>query len=345
MSNYFNDLFGNKTFFVAEIGGNFSDYNTGIKLIDLAIDSGADAVKIQTYKAFTLASKKAMFSSDGMKFTGDVSQYESFEQYQIDDEVQKRLFEYAKSNNILLFSTPSHFSDCIVLEELNCPIYKIGSDDVTNIPFLKEVAGIGKPIILSTGMSTLEEVREAVDEILHEGNNDICLLHCVTNYPADYDSANLLSIKTMIDEFKPIPIGFSDHSPYDELVIAAVALGARIIEKHLTYDKNASGPDHPISLLPQEFRNMVEKIREIEIALGDGIKKPAKTESITRKNNRKSIVMTKSLKAGEIITKESFGIKRPGYGIEPKYVATLIGKVLVKDVEEDDTLSWDYFRQ
>lgn len=345
MNNYFHTLFGEKTFFIAEIGGNFSDYDTGVKLIDLAMFAGADAVKIQTYKAATLSSRKAMFSSDGMIFTGDVSQYESFEKYQIDDDVQRKLFEYAQSNNVLMFSTPSHYSDCVVLEKLHCPIYKIGSDDVTNIPFLKEVASIGKPMILSTGMSTLEEVKEAVDAILGTGNNDICVLHCVTNYPADYESANLLSIRSMINEFAPIPIGFSDHSPYDELVLAAVVLGAKVIEKHFTYDKNADGPDHPISLIPQEFKRMIEKVRNIEVALGDGIKRPAKTEDTTRKNNRKSIVMTRSLKQGEAITEGSFAIKRPGFGIEPKYASTLIGRILARDIDEDDVLSWDHLEK
>ncbi len=343
MSSYFHKLFRDKTFFIAEIGGNFLDYSDGIKLINLAIDSGADAVKIQTYKAATLTSKKAIFSSDGMKYTGDVSQYESFLKYQIDDNVQKRMFAYAESNNILLFSTPSHYNDCTTLEKLNCPIYKIGSDDVTNLPFLKEVAKLHKPVILSTGMSTLEEVREAVDTLIDEGNTDICVLHCVTNYPAEYESTNLLSIKTMIDVFSPIPIGFSDHSPYDELVIAAVTLGARVVEKHFTYDKHADGPDHIISLLPNEFKAMVEKVRNIEIALGDGIKRPAKSESVTRRNNRKSIVMTKSLKASEVITKGSFDIKRPGFGIEPKHASDVIGRVLTKDIEKDDILTWDHF--
>jgi len=345
MNNYFENLFGNRVFFIAEIGGNFSDYDTGAKLIHLAMQAGADAVKIQTYKASTLSSRKAMFSSDGMIFTGDVSQYESFEKYQIDDDVQKKLFEYAQSNNVLMFSTPSHYSDCVVLERLNCPIYKIGSDDVTNIPFLKEVASIGKPMILSTGMSTMEEVKEAVDAILSAGNSDICVLHCVTNYPAEYESANLLSIRSMIEVFKPVPIGFSDHSVHDELVLAAVVLGAKVIEKHFTYDKNADGPDHPISLLPQEFKNMIGKVRNIELALGDGIKRPAKTEATTKKNNRKSIVMTRSLKQGEPITEGSFAVKRPGFGIEPKYASSLVGRILARDIDEDDVLLWDHLKR
>jgi len=146
----------------------------------------------------------------------------------------------------------------------------------------------------------------------------------------------------MIDAFKTIPIGFSDHSPYDELVVSAVALGAKVIEKHFTYDKNADGPDHPISLLPQEFKKMIEKVRNIEMALGDGIKRPAKSEATTRKNNRKSIVMTRPLKQGEAITVGSFAIKRPGFGIEPKYAPTLIGRILARDIDEDDVLLWDH---
>lgn len=343
MNNYFIDLFRDRTFFIAEIGGNFSDYETGVKLINLALESGADAVKIQTYKASTLSSKKAMFSSEGMKFTGDVSQYESFLKCQIDDEVQEKLFSYTRKNNILFFSTPSHYSDCVVLERLQCPIYKIGSDDLTNLPFLRESARLHKPIIISTGMSTMNEVQEAVDVILSEGNKDICVLHCVSNYPAEYDSANLLAVKTMAEYLSPIPVGFSDHSQYDELVIAAVVLGAKVIEKHFTYDKNAEGPDHPISLLPNEFKAMVEKVRNIERALGDGIKRPALSEMVTRRNNRKSIVMTKSLKAGDVITGDCFAIKRPGSGIEPKHANSIVGRVIVKGIEEDDILTWDYF--
>jgi len=344
MSDYFDKLLGDKTFFIAEIGGNFFDAETGIKLMDLAVASGADAVKIQTYKASTLSSKKAMFSADGMKYTGNVSQYESFLRYQIDDKVQQEIFAYAKSKNVLLFSTPSHYTDCELLSKLNCPIYKIGSDDVTNLPFIKQVSTLHKPVMLSTGMSTMGEVREAVETILRAGNMDICLLHCVTNYPADYDSANLRVIKTMIDEFYPIPVGFSDHSPYDDLVIGAIVLGARVIEKHFTYDKRAEGPDHAISLLPEEFEKMVEKVRSIEVALGNGIKRPAISESITRMNNRKSIVMKKALKAGDVIVKDSFDIKRPGLGIEPKYADMIIGRIIARSIEEDDILTWDHFK-
>lgn len=343
MSNYFNELFKNRTFFIAEIGGNFNDYETGVKLIKLALESGADAVKMQTYKADTLSSKQAMFSSDGMSATGNVSQYEGFTDYQINDKLQKRLFGYAKDNNIMLFSTPSHKTDCEALLEFNNPIYKIGSDDATNLPFIKYIATLDKPILISTGMCTLLEVEEAVNTILCEGNSNICILHCVTNYPADYDSANLRSIKTLQDKFPNIPIGFSDHSPYEELAIAAVTLGSKVIEKHFTYDKNAVGPDHAISLLPEEFLSMVKKVRMVETALGDGIKKPSISEKTTRKNNRKSIVMTKSLTVGSVITKDSVDIKRPGYGIEPKYIDLILGKVIQKDILNDDVLSWDYF--
>lgn len=344
MSNYFSKMFSEKTFFVAEIGGNFSDVETGKKLIDLAIESHADAVKIQTYKAATLSSRKAAFSSDGMPYTGDKSQFEQFSKYQIDDTVQQELFQYAESNQVLLFSTPSHYSDCLILEKLCCPIYKIGSDDLSNLAFLKEVAGLGKPMIVSTGMSTLNEIADAVNAILGQGNSDVCLLHCVTNYPAEYKNANLSAISTMIEHFFPIPIGFSDHASDDELVPAAVALGAALIEKHFTYDKKAEGPDHPMSLLPHEFKQMVEKVRRIEDALGDGIKKPALSELTTRRNNRKSIVMTKRLEAGDPLTRDSFEIKRPGWGIAPIHADSLPGRVLARTIEEDDVLTWDYFR-
>lgn len=343
MSDYFKSLFLDRVFFIAEIGGNFSDYETGIRLMDLAIKAGADAVKIQTYKASTLSSKKAMFSSEGMKYTGDVPQYDSFLKWQIDDVAQKKLFYYARENGIFFFSTPSHYSDCLVLEDLGCPIYKIGSDDLTNLPFLRQVAGLRRPLIISTGMSNMDEVKEAVDALRAEGSKDICVLHCVSNYPAEYDSANLLALRTLTTELFPIPVGFSDHSQHDELVVAAVALGAKVIEKHFTYDKNAEGPDHPISLMPEEFEGMVRKVRNIEKALGDGIKRPAPSEMVAHKNNRKSIVMTKSLKSGDIITGDCFSIKRPGLGIEPRHAISITGRVLVKDIAEDDILTWSHF--
>jgi N,N'-diacetyllegionaminate synthase len=331
---------GGPAYIIAEIGGNFSSFAEGKALVDAAVGAGSDAVKIQTYKAHTVSSRKAMFSSDGMEFTGDASQFEMFVQYQIDDEVQAELYAYADEQEIVLFSTPGHQSDVEALESLGNCIYKIGSDDAVNLPLLREVARLQKPILLSTGMCTLYEVGLAVDAVLGEGNDQLILLHCVTNYPAAPQSVNLHAMSTLQQAYG-LPTGYSDHVLGNEICLAAVALGACVIEKHFTLDKAADGPDHALSATPDEWRLMVDGIRAVEQALGDGVKRPTATEKTTRINNRKSIVCLREIKAGEVIAIDAVDIKRPGYGIEPRHWQAVIGKTAQRDIPEDEVLSWD----
>jgi len=331
---------GCPVYIIAEIGGNFSTFEQGKALIDAAIGAGADAVKIQTYKAHTVSSRKAMFSAEGMEFTGDASQFDMFVQYQIDDEVQREVYAYVRQREIVLFSTPGHQSDVEVLESLGNGIYKIGSDDAVNLPLLRDVARLQKPIVLSTGMCTMREVGMAVDAVLAEGNDQLILLHCVTNYPAAPASVNLLAMVAMQQEFG-LPTGYSDHVLGNEICLAAAALGACVLEKHFTLDKTAVGPDHALSATPDEWRQLVGDTRRIEQALGDGVKRPVAAEKVTRVNNRKSMVCVRSIKAGEAITADAVDIKRPGYGIAPWHWEAVVGKTARRDIPEDEVLTWD----
>lgn len=328
-----------KCYIIAEIGGNFTNWEQAKKLVDEAKTAGVDAVKLQTFKAATHVSKKAMFN---MENTGFTSQLDLIKKLEIDEVLHKQIFDYIDSKGLDWFSTPSHESDVEILEKLNVAAYKIGSDDAVNIPFLKFIAKIGKPIILATGMCTMEEVRESVNSILEEGNDKIILLHAVTSYPAHPESVNLLAMRSMTNEFPLLEIGYSDHTIGTTACICAATLGARVLEKHFTYDKKAEGPDHMVSADPGEMKEIVEKVREWEIIRGNGIKHPANSERLTRINNRKSIVARRPLKKNQVISKDDIAIKRPGYGIQPRYFDQVTGRIVNRDIEEDEVLQWEY---
>lgn len=329
-----------RVYIVAEIGGNFTDYDTATLLIDQAKESGADAVKLQTYKANTVASKQAMFD---MENTGIIRQTEYFKKFELDMEMHEKVYAYARKMGLDIFSTPSHMSDVDMLEKLGTNVYKIGADDVTNIPFLKGVARLGKTIMLSTGMSTLEEVREAVNAILEESNEDIVIMHVVSLYPTAPQYVNLEAIRTLQREFPQFTVGYSDHTLGIDSCIFAAVMGARVIEKHFTYDKQAEGPDHMLSATMDEMKTLVEKIRLYEEMRGHGVKMPMGDELKNRKNNRKSIVCVHGIKRGEVLTEDNVDIKRPGFGIPPKYKAVLIGKRAVRDIEDDTVIRWADF--
>jgi N-acetylneuraminate synthase len=338
----FNNYKKNACYVIAEIGGNFTNFEQAKRLVDEAAACGVDAVKLQTYKADTIASKRAMFD---MENTGVTSQYELFKKYEINEELHKEIFDYAGSKGLDWFSTPSHESDVDMLEKLGAGAHKAGSDDAVNIPFLKYVARTGKPVILSTGMCTMEEVRESVSAILEEGNNKIILLHAITSYPTYAENVNLLAMQSMIREFPHMDVGYSDHTVGITACICAAAMGARVIEKHFTYDKNAEGPDHRLSADPAEMKEIVKRIREFELMRGDGIKRPADSEKTTHINNRKSMVLAYPIHAGESLTKDHLAIKRPGYGIPPKFYDQLIGMIALKDMGADEVLTWEILKQ
>lgn len=326
-----------KCYIIAEIGGNFTDYETAVRLIDLAKKSGADAVKLQTYRGETIASKAAVFD---MENTGVAPQAEYFKKYEIDEEMHRKLFSYAKERGLDIFSTPSHMTDVEMLERIGADVYKIGADDATNLPFLKDIARLHKPIVLSTGMCTMQEVHQAVGAILEEGNSDIVIMHVVSLYPTAPQYVNLEAIRTLQKEFPQFTIGYSDHTKGVDSCIFAAVMGAKVIEKHFTYDKNADGPDHMLSATCDEMKLLVDKVRLFELMRGNGIKMPMDYEVKNRRNNRKSVICVRNIKQGERITEKDIDIKRPGFGIAPKDKDLVIGKMTARDIKEDSVLQW-----
>lgn len=327
-----------RCYIIAEIGGNFTTFEQAQRLIDAAHGCGVDAVKLQTYRADTVASTKAIFD---MENTGVASQHDLFKKYEINEALHHDVFKYAEYKGLDWFSTPSHETDVELLEKCGVGAHKIGSDDAVNLPFLRNVARTGKPLMLSTGMCTLEEVQESVAAILAEGNENLTLLHAVTSYPTHAKNVNLAAMQTLMQAFPKLDIGYSDHTLSPIACLCAVAMGARVIEKHFTWDKNADGPDHKLSADPAEMKWLVEAVRAFEIMHGSGIKRPADSEKTTRRNNRKSIVLSRNVKAGERLSEEDIAIKRPGYGIGPKYFEQVVGRTVAADMEKDEVLNWN----
>lgn len=326
-----------RCYIIAEIGGNFTTFDQAKRLIDDAAICGVDAVKLQTYRADTLASINAMFD---MENTGRVSQHELFRRYEIDETLHYKVFDYAESKGLDWFSTPAHEADVDLLEKCRVGAYKIGSDDAVNLPLLRYIARIGKPILLSTGMCTLEDVRQSVDTILCEGNDRLVLLHAITSYPTHPQHVNLRAMQTLMEAFPRLDIGYSDHTLSPVASLCAVAMGARVIERHFTYDKSAEGPDHMLSADPAEMKWLVNAIRAFEVMRGTGIKRPADSEKTTRLNNRKSLVVTQAVKAGDRLTVDNLAIKRPGYGIQPRFYEQVLGRTVGHDLEADAILDW-----
>lgn len=325
-------------YIIAEIGGNFTNLIEAKKLIDSAVKSGADAVKLQTFKADTLASRKAKYE---MENTGNVSQHELFQQYEIDLKMHEEIYAYAREKNICIFSTPSHPDDVQMLESLGTSVYKIGSDDSSNLEFIKSVAETQKPLIIATGMCTLFEVDEIIHTVMATGNRNFCIMHAITSYPTKHEFANLEVINTYKDRYPGILIGYSDHTIGPQCSIAARVMGAMIIERHFTLDKGGDGPDHILSSDEEEMKFLIDSIRIIELAFGNGVKMPVNQELVNRKNNRKSIVIKKDISRGQLLTSSHLAIKRPGFGIEPKKLQDMIGRPVNCDLEVDDILTWD----
>lgn len=334
LKNYRTD----RCYIIAEIGGNFSTFEEAKRLIDAAVECRVDAVKLQTYRADTIASRMAIFD---MENTGVVSQHELFRKYEVNEALHADVFGYAASKGLDWFSTPSHETDVDLLDRLGVGVYKIGSDDAINIPFLRYVARTGKPIILSTGMCTLQEVRESVSAILGEGNDKLILLHAITSYPTRPENVNLAAMQAMIHEFPQLDIGYSDHTLSPVACLCAAAMGARVLEKHFTYDKKAEGPDHMLSADPTEMKWLVAAVRSFEVMRGSGVKRPADSERRTRINNRKSVVLARNVRAGERLARADLAVKRPGTGITPRHFEQVVGRAVRSDMEADAVLAWD----
>ena len=328
-------------FIIAEAGVNHNgSVELAKKLIDAAKDAGADAVKFQTFKAESVVVKDAQKAEYQKETTGEGSQYEMIKKLELAEEDFRELADYAEKKDIMFLSSPFDKESVDLLHELDVPAFKVGSGEITNLPLLRYIAKKEKPIILSTGMSTLGEIEEALDVIRSEGVEDIILLHCVSNYPARIEDVNLRAMGTLKQAFK-LPVGFSDHTLGITAPIAAVALGACVIEKHFTLDRNLPGPDHKASLEPDELKKMVKAIKEVEKALGNGIKKPTKEEKEIKKAARKSIVAKVDISKGTIITEDMLDVKRPGTGIEPKYLKFIIGRKAKEDIKKDDVIRFE----
>lgn len=339
--NYFNKL--QKAFVIAEAGVNHNgDVTRAFKMIEAAVSAGVDAIKFQTFKAEKLVSSSAAMAKYQKNNLGvETSQLEMIRNLELSFDDFVELKTYCDAKGIVFLSTPFDEESADFLAEI-VPIFKIGSGEITNSRFLKHIAQNKKTIILSTGMSNLGEIESALAVIYSEGTSDIALLHCTTNYPCPFNEVNLRAMLTIGEAFK-LPIGYSDHTLGIEIPIAAVAMGAKIIEKHFTLDRQLPGPDHKASLEPEEMAAMVRSIRNIEAALGDGIKRPNASEYETMMVARKSLVASRFMKAGEAVTIDDIEIKRPGDGINPFLMPIIVGKKLIKDISKDSLFTWEHF--
>ena len=335
----------NSVFIIAEAGVNHNGrLDLAYQLIDVAKDAGADAIKFQTFKAENVVSKLADKAEYQKKTTGsDKSQLEMIKRLELSFDDFVKLKKYCDKKEIMFLSTPFDYQSIDFLYDL-VDIYKIPSGEIINYPYLKYIAAKNKPLIMSTGMANLGEIEEAIN-IIRSVNSEaqISLLHCTTNYPTPYEEVNLKAIQTLAVAFK-LPVGYSDHTLGIEVPVAAVAMGAKIIEKHFTLDKKLSGPDHKASLEPSELKEMVKAIRNIEIALGNGIKKPNKSEIEIMKVARRSLIATRDIRVGEIIKESDIAIKRPGTGILPKFKEIVIGMKLINDIRQDEPFRWENFK-
>jgi N,N'-diacetyllegionaminate synthase len=329
---------GHPTFIIAEAGINHNgDINLAKKLIDVAKEARVDAVKFQTFRADELVSRKSLKAKH---IEGEASFFEMVKRLELGREDFKKIAEYARRRDIIFLSTPLGEDSVDMLYDLGVPAYKIASGDITNIPLLKYIAQKKLPVILSTGMSTLGEIEEALDTIYSAGNEEVVLLHCVASYPTPLEEVNLRVMETLRQAFQ-VPVGFSDHTTSTIVPVAAVASGASVIEKHFTLDKNLAGPDHKASASPDELKLIVEGIREAEMVSGSPVKKPTKSEEETKAAFRRSIVAKVDIPKGTKITREMLATKRPGTGIPPKFIGLVMSRNAVKDISSDELINWE----
>ncbi|WP_318432651.1 N-acetylneuraminate synthase [Photobacterium leiognathi] len=331
----------NKIFIIAEAGVNHNgDINLAKKLIDAAATAGVDAVKFQTWKTELLVTEDAKMADYQVQNTQrEETQFEMLKRLELSYSDFSELKTYCDDRNIQFMSTPDEEQSATFLNGLQ-PIFKIGSGELTNTPFLRHIANFGKPVILSTGMGYLSEVEHAISTLRDAdlSLDMITVLHATTDYPTAPRDVNLRSMQTILNAFPGINVGYSDHTLGIEIPVAAVALGAKVIEKHFTLDKTMSGPDHKASLEPQELADMVHAIRNIELALGNGWKVPTHTEKANRNIVRKSLVASKDIVMGSPITADMLEIKRPGNGISPTRWDEVIGSIAKKNYQKGELI-------
>ena len=325
-------------YIIAEAGVNHNgSFALACKLVDAAKKAGADCIKFQTFKANNLVCKNAEKADYQKKATGDSCQQEMLKKLELSFDDFLKLKDYCKESDITFLSTPFDFDSIDFLNSIDIPFWKIPSGEVTNLPYLIKLAKTGKPVVISTGMCNIEEIKAAIEVLSSNGTKNIKLLHCNTEYPTPFEDVNLKAMQTMRDAFG-FEVGYSDHTKGIEVPIAAVALGATVIEKHFTIDRNMEGPDHKASLEPQELAAMVSSIRNIEKALGTGNKEPSPSEKKNMTIARKSIVAAKEIKKGEEFTEDNITVKRPGNGVSPMKWFDVIGTKAVRDFQEDELI-------
>jgi N-acetylneuraminate synthase/N,N'-diacetyllegionaminate synthase len=333
---------GEPTFIIAEAGSNHNrDLDQAKKLIDVAIEAEADAVKFQTYSAEKLYSKKTPKPSYLEAITSEnETVWDLIKKIELPREFQSELADYCKDHGIIFLSTPFDIDAIDELDELGMVAYKIASFEIVDLPLLKHVASKGKPVLISTGMANIGDIEDALKTVYSTGNENVALLHCNIGYPPPMDTINLRAIQTMKKAFD-VPIGYSDHTMSVTIPSVAVSVGACLIEKHFTLDRSMQGPDHPFALEPKELKEMVRNIRDVELALGDGKKQRSEEEEEMYRIGRRSIVAAQDIPKGTAISEEMLTIKRPGFGIKPKFLEILVGRSAKVDIEEDDIITWD----
>lgn len=330
-----------KVFIIAEAGVNHNgNIEIAKKLVDIAAESGTDAVKFQTFKAKNIVSKYAEKADYQKQLTNsEESHFEMIRKLELDLEAHKTLISYCQEKNIIFLSTPFDCESADLLNDLGLKIFKIPSGEITNLPYLRKIGGFKKQIILSTGMATLEEVKNALNVLITSGTSkeNITILHANTEYPTPMADVNLKAMLTIAHTFD-INVGYSDHTEGIEASIAAVAMGAKVIEKHFTTDKALEGPDHKASLNAEELKALVNATRNIEKALGSGIKEPSESEKKNIEVMRKSIVALTSIKKGETFCEDNITVKRPSNGINPMRWDEVIGRQASRDYNEDELI-------
>lgn len=330
-----------KVFIIAEVGVNHNgELKKALKLIDIAADAGADSVKFQTFKAEQVVTEKGKMADYQKKNMGKIiSQREMIRQFELEEKFYAPILKRCKQKNILFLSTPHGGKESVdFLESLNVCAYKIGSGDLTNYMLLKKITKTKKPMVLSTGMATLKEVKKAIKYIKNNGNNKIIVLHCTTNYPCPLNEVNLAAMHTMMNELNVL-VGYSDHTTDIQTAIMGAALGMAVYECHFTLDKKLSGPDHKASADPKELMEKIKAIRKVQIIMGNKKKIPNKSEiKSIQKIVRKSIVASNKLTKGQKLKESDLEAKRPGNGLSPIFFEKLIGKKVNRNIDKDEQI-------
>ncbi len=332
---------GHRCFVIAEAGVNHNgDVKLATELVRVAAAAGADAVKFQTFVTEAIITRTAPKAQYQRRAGGEAeSQFAMLKRLEMPEELHRRVIEECQRHGIMFLSTPYDLASVELLDRLDVCAFKIASTDTTNLPFLTDVAAKGRPILLSTGMSSLAEVEEAVAAVRSAGNQRLALFQCTSQYPTPLDQVNLRAIAALRERFA-CPVGFSDHTTGIGAAPWAVAAGASIVEKHFTLSRTLPGPDHAMSLEPAELSALVRAIREVEAALGDGVKRTMPCEEENKRTHQKSLVVCRPVKAGRIVTRDDVTAKRPGTGLPPGTLAKVVGRRAARDLQPDDIVTW-----